>query len=163
MYVGRGIHSKTCQTSVGCALASQVVLSKEREHTCLLRNVLGRVSLAGITLCGLIQWPSGFLNLLMWVGLHKGSFFVYHHCRRLSPQAWREARDQVNSPTWGTCVASWPVGCSSQTAYPGRALPSPHRFHIKGRQWLLTPELLNSFPCDFSKASAAALRRKGGK
>lgn len=54
-------------------------------------------------------------------------------------------------------------GLQQPSSLSWQALPSPHRFHIKGRQWLLTPELLNSFPCDFSKASAAALRRKGGK
>lgn len=54
------------------------------------------------------------------------------------------------------------VGNSSQAAPDGSFLSSPHMCRIKVQQWVMTPELLRSFPYDFSKASGCleAKRKK---
>lgn len=111
-----------------------------------VRSVLVHISLSCVFSLGINTLLFWFYQLLVWAGLH--SHRSCCHSRRLSQEAWRKALDQVSY----LCEPVWPWG-----QRPNQAWASPAMF-LQSRPGTET-ELSRSFPCDFGKASVAALRK----
>ena len=119
---------------------------EERTQVCAVRSVLVHISLSWVFSLGINTLVFWFYQLLVWAGLHNHRSCC--HCRRLSQEAWRKALDEVSY----LCEPVWSCG-----QRPNQAWASPAMF-LQSRPGTET-ELLRSFPCDFGKASVAALRK----